>query len=188
MSDTAQLASAETVFAQLWREFLAPPSLLTVTEWSESCRVLSSKDSSEPGPYRVARTPFAAEPMNCLSQTSSVEEVVLMWGAQTSKTTVGSNWLGYLVDSNPGPIMIVQPTIDMAKRYSRQRLAPMIEESPALRRRCAKTGAEMTPTRRCLKNSPAASWPLPAQTQPPACARCRCAICFWTRSTDIRWM
>ncbi len=135
MSDTIQLASAETVFAQLWREFLAPPSLLTVTEWSESCRVLSSKDSSEPGPYRVARTPFAAEPMNCLSQTSSVEEVVLMWGAQTSKTTIGSNWLGYLVDSNPGPIMIVQPTIDMAKRYSRQRLAPMIEESPALRRK-----------------------------------------------------
>ena len=48
---------------------------------------------------------------------------------------VGSNWLGYLVDTNPGPIMIVQPTIDMAKRYSRQRLAPMIEESPALRRK-----------------------------------------------------
>jgi phage terminase large subunit GpA-like protein len=135
MSAAAQLASAEIVFAQLWREFLAPPSLLTVTEWSESCRVLSGKDSSEPGPYRVARTPFAAEPMDCLSQTSSVEEVVLMWGAQTSKTTIGSNWLGYLVDSNPGPVMIVQPTIDMAKRYSRQRLAPMIEESPTLRRK-----------------------------------------------------
>jgi phage terminase large subunit GpA-like protein len=58
-----------------------------------------------------------------------------MWGAQTGKTRVGSNWLGYLVDTNPGPIMIVQPTIDMAKRYSRQRLAPMIEESPALRRK-----------------------------------------------------
>jgi len=39
------------------------------------------------------------------------------------------------VDTNPGPVMIVQPTIDMAKRYSRQRLAPMIEESPALRRK-----------------------------------------------------
>mgnify|MGYP000281689803 CR=1 FL=1 len=38
---------------------------------------------------------------------SPVEEVVLMWGAQTSKTTVGSNWLGYLADINPGPVMIV---------------------------------------------------------------------------------
>lgn len=58
-----------------------------------------------------------------------------MWGAQTSKTTIGSNWLGYLVDINPGPVMIVQPTLDMAKRYSRQRLTPMIEESPTVRRK-----------------------------------------------------
>jgi phage terminase large subunit GpA-like protein len=126
---------ADRLVADVLREFLAPPPLITVTEWAERHRVLSGKDSSEPGPYRVARTPYAREPMDCLSQTSLVEEVVLMWGAQTSKTTVGSNWLGYLVDTNPGPIMIVQPTIDMAKRYSRQRLAPMIEESPALRRK-----------------------------------------------------
>jgi len=73
--------------------------------------------------------------MDCLSAHSNVEEVVLMWGAQTSKTTIGSNWIGYLADLNPGPVMIVQPTIDMAKRYSRQRLMPMIEESPVLRRK-----------------------------------------------------
>jgi phage terminase large subunit GpA-like protein len=130
-----ELADPRAVFRELRREFLAPPPLLSVTEWAEQHRVLSGKDSSEPGPYRVARTPYAREPMDCLSQTSPVQEVVLMWGAQTSKTTIGSNWLGYLVDTNPGPVMIVQPTIDMAKRYSRQRLAPMIEESPALRRK-----------------------------------------------------
>lgn len=123
------------LLADLLREFLAPPPKLTVTEWSERHRVLSSKDSAEPGPYRADRTPYAREPMDCLGHDSLVEEVVLMWGAQTSKTTVGSNWLGYLVDINPGPIMIVQPTIDMAKRYSRQRLTPMIQESATLRRK-----------------------------------------------------
>lgn len=133
--DDFDLVDADALVAGVWREFLAPPPLTTVTEWAERCRVLSGKDSSEPGPYRVARTPYAREPMDCLSQTSPVEEVVLMWGAQTSKTTIGSNWLGYLVDTNPGPVMIVQPTIDMAKRYSRQRLSPMIDESPALRRK-----------------------------------------------------
>ena len=129
------LLDADALVDGVVREFLRPPPLITVTEWAETYRVLSSKDSSEPGPYRVGRTPYARLPMDCLSQTSPVEEVVLMWGAQTSKTTIGSNWLGYLVDTNPGPIMIVQPTIDMAKRYSRQRLAPMIEESPVLRRK-----------------------------------------------------
>jgi phage terminase large subunit GpA-like protein len=62
-----------------------------------------------------------------------VQEVVLMWGAQTSKSTVGNNFIGYTIDNNPGPMMMVQPTSNTAKRFSRQRLAPMIEESPALR-------------------------------------------------------
>jgi len=128
-------ADADALLASIWREFLAPPQRLTVTEWAERHRILSGKDSAEPGPYRAHRTPYAREPMDCLSAHSQVEEVVLMWGAQTSKTTIGSNWLGYLADTNPGPVMIVQPTIDMAKRYSRQRLSPMIEESPALRRK-----------------------------------------------------
>jgi phage terminase large subunit GpA-like protein len=124
---------ADALVAEVLREYLAPPPRLTVTEWAERHRMLSSKDSAEPGPYRVARTPYAREPMDCLSAHSAVEEVVLMWGAQTSKTTIMSNWIGYLADLNPGAIMIVQPTIEMAKRYSRQRLAPMIEESPTLR-------------------------------------------------------
>lgn len=126
---------ATELIADVWREFMAPPPSMTVTEWAEARRVLSGKDSAEPGPYRVGRTPYAREPMDCLSAHSAVDEVVLMWGAQTAKTTIGSNWIGYLADINPGPVMIVQPTIDMAKRYSRQRLVPMIEESPVLRRK-----------------------------------------------------
>jgi phage terminase large subunit GpA-like protein len=133
--DDELLADANVIEAEIWREFFSPTAELTVTEWAERHRILSGKDSAEPGPYRVARTPYAQEPMDCLSAHSPVEEVVLMWGAQTSKTTVGSNWIGYLADINPGPVMIVQPTIDMAKRYSRQRLVPMIEESPVLRRK-----------------------------------------------------
>lgn len=131
--DDDLLADAAALEAEVWRDFFLPPPELTVSEWAERHRILSGKDSAEPGPYRVHRTPYAQEPMDCLSAHSAVEEVVLMWGAQTSKTTVGSNWIGYLADINPGPVMIVQPTIDMAKRYSRQRLVPMIEESPRLR-------------------------------------------------------
>lgn len=132
--DEGLLDAAELVRDAL-REYLAPPPRITVTQWAELHRRLSAKDSSEPGPYRVSRTPYAREPQDCLSVHSPVEEVVLMWGAQTSKTTIGSNWLGYLADINPGPVMIVQPTIDTAKRYSRQRLTPMIDESPRLRER-----------------------------------------------------
>jgi len=128
-------ARAAALLADLLATYLAPPPRLTVTEWAERNRVLSAKDSAEPGPYRVSRTPYALEPQDALSPYSPTEEVVLMWGAQTSKTTVGGNWVGSVIDLQPGPLMIVQPTIDTAKRFSRQRLTPMIEESPALRRK-----------------------------------------------------
>lgn len=133
--DFSRLLDAAALVDAVLREFASMPAVLTVTEWAERHRVLSAKDSAEPGPYRADRTPYAREPMDCLSQHSNVEEVVLQWGAQTSKTTIGSNWIGYLIDCNPGPAMVVQPTIDMAKRYSRQRLAPMLEESPHLKRK-----------------------------------------------------
>jgi phage terminase large subunit GpA-like protein len=134
MSTAATLeADAGAIVRAVWREFLSPPPLLTVTEWAEKHRILSTKDSAEPGPYSVARTPYAREPQDCLSAESNVEEVVLIWGAQTGKTTIGGNWVGYIIDVAPGPLMIVQPTKDLAKRYSRQRFTSMIEASPRLR-------------------------------------------------------
>jgi phage terminase large subunit GpA-like protein len=114
---------------------LAPPKELTVTEWAEENRVLSAKDSAEPGPYRVSRTPYAREPQDCLGDSSAVEEVILMWGSQTSKTTVGMNWIGYTIDQNPGPIMAMWPTINVAKRNSRQRLTPMFDSTPILKKK-----------------------------------------------------
>jgi len=128
-------ARAAELVAQLFAEFMAPPPRLTVTEWACERRILSAKDSSEPGPYRIERTPYAQEPQDALSHFSPVEEVVLMWGAQTSKTTIGSNFIGASIDLQPGPMMVVQPTLDVGKRFSRQRLTPMIEESPTLRRK-----------------------------------------------------
>ena len=141
-------------------EFAEPPPRITVTEWAEQRRVFSAKDSSEPGPYRVNRTPYAREPQDCLSAHSTVETVVLMWGAQTSKTTVGSNWMGYIADINPGPAMIVQPTIDMAKRYSRQRLATMIEESPSLKRKVKENRSRDDANTTLLKEYPGGQWAL----------------------------
>lgn len=56
-----------------------------------------------------------------------------MKGAQVGATESGANWIGYVVDQAPGPMLSVQPTVDMAKRYSKQRIAPMLEECPSLR-------------------------------------------------------
>jgi phage terminase large subunit GpA-like protein len=71
--------------------------------------------------------------MNCLSPSSAVERIVFMKGAQIGATECGNNWIGYVIHQAPGPIMSVQPTVEMAKRNSKQRVEPLIEESTALR-------------------------------------------------------
>ena len=111
---------------------LRPEAQLTVSEWADNFRLLSSKASAEPGPWRTSRTPYLQEPMDCLSTSSTVHRVVMMFAAQTGKTEAGSNWLGYVIDHAPGPMLCVQPTVEMAKRLSKQRLESMISETPCL--------------------------------------------------------
>ena len=124
-----------------WRtalmEGLRPEQPLTVSEWADKHRRLSSKASAEPGPWRTNRTPYLREPMDCLSSTSPLQRVVMMFAAQTGKTEAGANWLGYVIDHAPGPMLLVQPTVEMAKRLSKQRLESLITETPVLAEKIA---------------------------------------------------
>jgi phage terminase large subunit GpA-like protein len=103
-----------------------------VPEWADRHRRLSPRASSEPGPSRTSRTPYLKEIMDCLS-----ERVVVMKGAQLGFSEAGNNWIGYVVHHAPGPMLAVLPTVEMAKRNSRQRIEPLIEESEVLRERVA---------------------------------------------------
>ena len=115
-----------------WREGLTPDPLLTVSEWSDRHRMLSSKASAEPGRWRTSRTPYLQEIMDSLSPTSPVERVVFMKGVQIGATECGCCWIGYVIHHAPGPMMAVWPTVEMAKRNSKQRIDPLIEESAVL--------------------------------------------------------
>ena len=116
----------------IWLDGLMPDPLLSVSEWADEHRVLSSRASAEPGKWRTSRTPYLREIMNCLSPHSDVERVVFMKGAQVGGTEAGNNWIGYVIAHSPGPMMAVSPTVDMAKRSSKQRIDSLIEESPVL--------------------------------------------------------
>ena len=115
-----------------WRDGLTPDPLLSVSEWADRHRMLSSKASAEPGRWRTSRTPYLKAIMDCLSPTSPIERVVFMKAAQLGATEMGSNWIGYVIHHAPGPMMAVWPTVEMAKRNSKQRIDPLIEESAAL--------------------------------------------------------
>jgi phage terminase large subunit GpA-like protein len=126
--------SANEVVGAAARSGARPDPLLTISQWSDQYRMLSQRASSEPGRWRTERTPYLREIMDCLSPTSPMERVIFMKGAQIGGTECGNNWIGYVIHQAPGPMMAVQPTVEMAKRNSKQRVDPLIEESGVLRK------------------------------------------------------
>lgn len=121
----------DPVFAA-WLDGFSVPPRMNVDEWANACRVLSSISSSEAGRWSTSRTPYLREIMEALSPSSRMERVVLMKGAQLGGSEVGLNWMGYMVQCAPGPMLMVQPTVEMAKRFSKQRVAPLVEACPEL--------------------------------------------------------
>ncbi|MDD3181220.1 MAG: phage terminase large subunit family protein [Alphaproteobacteria bacterium] len=127
-------SAQEVAYILSYLEGLKPDPVQTVSTWADENRFLSGKAASEPGPWRTSRTPYMREIMDCLSACSPVERVVFMKGAQVGGTECGNNWLGYIIHHTPGPTLSVQPTVEMAKRNSKQRIDPLLEESPELRK------------------------------------------------------
>ena len=71
--------------------------------------------------------------MDCLGVADKCREVVFVKCAQIGGTELGNNWLGWIIDHNPAPIMVVWPSLDVARRNSKLRIDPLIDESPCLR-------------------------------------------------------
>jgi phage terminase large subunit GpA-like protein len=122
----------ESVVEAGWQRGLAPDPVLSVDDWANEHRVLSSVASAEPGRWATSRTPYLAAVMESLSAIYRCERVVFMKGAQVGGTEVGLNWLGYVIHHAPGPMLLVQPTVEGAKRVSKQRVAALIESCPEL--------------------------------------------------------
>lgn len=115
-----------------------PPPKLTVSEWAEAERYLSPEASAEPGKWHNARAPHLIDPMDALSPSDPCQEVVMMFPSQDGKTEILNNFVGYIIDRDPGPALIIQPNVKpMAEAWSKDRLAPMLRDTPSLKGKVA---------------------------------------------------
>jgi len=129
------MADAALAYRQAFLEGLRPEVTGTVSEWADGHRVLTGEASAEPGPWRTTRTPYLREPMDCMSANSPVRRVVLVFGSQMGKTEVILNSIGCNIQTRPGPMLFVEPTLDLLKKVNRQRLDPLLSQTPALAER-----------------------------------------------------
>jgi phage terminase large subunit GpA-like protein len=112
---------------------LKPDPCEPMSEWADEHRLLNQTYAAEPGKWRTNRTPYLKEIMDAFSPSSRCEFVTIMKGAQLGFTEALTNMLGYIIHRAPAPTMMVQPTQNLAKRYSKQRLSTMIQDMPVLR-------------------------------------------------------
>lgn len=115
-----------------WVRGWAPRPRLTVSEWADRYRYLPDT-SAEPGRWRTDRVPYLREPQDCFSATSRVRRVVVKKAAQLGFSEMLNNVIGYSIHQDPCAILMVQPTEQEAEKYSKKRIAPMLESSPVLR-------------------------------------------------------
>ncbi|MGN1370200.1 MAG: phage terminase large subunit family protein [Aristaeellaceae bacterium] len=139
MSDKRTDSDAQKAIESLNRIFSAvlqgfkPPENLTVSEWADKYRSLSPEASAEPGPWRTSRTPYLKEPMDAFTDPK-VRHVAMVAASQVGKSEMINNIIGYIIHQDPGSILLVEPNMIDAKKYSKLRISPMIRDSNALRR------------------------------------------------------
>lgn len=124
--------SAIAELARYTFSMFRPPAQQTVSEWSDANRVLVSESSAEPGAWSTDRAPYQREIMDSFTQPG-IWQIVIMASAQVGKSEIELNMMGCAIDNDPGPMLYIQPTKEVAEDYSKRRIAPMFSACPTLR-------------------------------------------------------
>lgn len=109
---------------------MRPPPKLSLSEWADEYAYLSVENASEPGKFYSM--PYQRGIMDAISN-SKAEQVVFMKSARVGATKIMDHMVGYYIHQDPSPIFMVQPTINDAKDYSVEEIAPMLRDTPVLK-------------------------------------------------------
>jgi phage terminase large subunit GpA-like protein len=135
--------------------------------------------------YSSAITPYHREVMLALSDPET-EYVVCKFPSQDGKTEILNNFIGWRIDTEPGPMLVLQPTKEMAEAWSKDRLAPMIRDTPALRGKVRDARSRDADNTILHKKFPGGHLTAVGSNSPRASPRARSATSASTRSIAAR--
>ncbi len=102
---------------------------LSGSEWADQHFYLSPESSADLGRWRTR--PYQREPLDAMTDPH-IEHVTFMKSARVGYTKMLGAAIGSFIHQDPCPISIVQPTLEDAQGYSKEEIAPMLRDSPAL--------------------------------------------------------
>jgi phage terminase large subunit GpA-like protein len=127
------IADAERILARVLM-LAEPPAREPLSEWTDRHRMLSSEASAAPGEWSTF--PFQRVPLDVIGDHEH-EVVVLVWASQLGKSELLMNFITHLIAVEPGPTLLVEPTLSMAEAFSKDRLSPLFRDTPILKNKVA---------------------------------------------------
>ena len=109
-----------------------PRSRMRGSEWADNYRYVAPGTSPEPGQWQTSRVPYLAEPMDTMTN-SDTEITVMMCSSQVGKSELLLNIMGYYSDQEPTSQLMLQPTVEAAEAFSKERIDPTFRYSSGLK-------------------------------------------------------
>jgi phage terminase large subunit GpA-like protein len=133
------LLRALRLFQELHKLF-EPPPILDLVSWANSTRQLTSEGAVERGSFNYDKVPYLIEPSNCFTDPR-VERIIIKGAARTGKSeALLVNPLGFIIEHDPGPVMIAYPGEDLIEKFCGQKLVPLLRDNPTVFPRVHKGG------------------------------------------------
>jgi phage terminase large subunit GpA-like protein len=109
------------------------PATLKIWEWAERNRRMGKNVTAKPGRYSIATAPYQREPQESFTDPE-VQTTVLYWAKRLGKTEMINNLHGWVIECLQLNILVVYPTLDSAKKWSKQFFMPMVRTTQCLTR------------------------------------------------------
>jgi phage terminase large subunit GpA-like protein len=132
VSSPEGLAALELAIATGLQQF-TPPPVLSLSAWADEFAILSREDSAQPGKFQTSSAEYQRGAMDAITDPA-IENIILKWASQTGKTRIQMNAIGYYSHHDPSPIMMIQFSLEEAEKFSKNRVAKMIRDTPVLRK------------------------------------------------------
>ena len=95
---------------------------IDIPEYSETTIIPAGKYTD--AQFRLDRAPYVKEPLEMLSPGANIQEVRLMFPAQSGKTTIGELFVMYYIEIVPSEIMHVDSNADQCRIWFNTRISP----------------------------------------------------------------
>jgi len=126
------MAALDASFTRSFKLY-RPPDPLTLSQWADKYAYIPKEAGAFPGKFQTSFAEYQRGIMDSITDPE-IETVILMMCAQSGKTQIQLNAVGYYSHWEPAPILFVQTSLSEAEKFSKNRVAKMIRDTPVLKK------------------------------------------------------